>query len=453
MKSKGFDIAQEDLQHSDGSSMLSIQNRNRRTDRSSVSIEPAIDHTVPSNILVFNCGSSSLTYKIFEVDNEGISKTILAGKANRVGGKGSEPSFIETQYKGTAKRVEVPLKNHRMAADLALQHIRDQNIKIDFIGHRFVHGGDVFQKSVLIDMNALTALKSCQSLAPIHNPNSLSVIGECRKQLPAVPQYVAFDTAFHSTIPSYAYTYALPKRINKKFGFRKYGFHGLSYSFIVTEVSRFLNMSLADLKIVACHLGTGGSSVAAIKGGRSVDTSMGYTPLSGLVMSTRCGDIDPMLAVYLMSVYGYRVDEVMELFNKKSGLLGVSGFSSDIRDIVRRVTGDERQQANLAFKMYIHRLRKYIGEYVVVLEGMDVLVFTDDIGVHNWQVRESVCRGMDYFGLQLDDDANQRCTGDEISLLSTPASRVRILSVPTQEERVICLEVINLLGATNEITL
>ena len=453
MKNKDDDLTQKDSEHSGSSPMLPAQGLKHRANQSSVSIEPAINRTISSNILVFNCGSSSLTYKIFEVDNEKIIKTILSGKANRVGVKGSEPSFMETQYNGTTKRLEVPLGNHRIAAGLALQHIKDLTIKVDAIGHRFVHGGKIFQKSVLIDMNAMKALRSCQPLAPIHNPNSLSVIEESRKRLPGNPQYVAFDTAFHSTIPSYVYTYALPKRINKKFGFRKYGFHGLSYSFVVTEVSRFLNIPLADLKIVACHLGTGGSSVAAIKGGKSVDTSMGYTPLSGLVMSTRCGDIDPMLALYLMSVYGYRIDDVMELFNKKSGLLGVSGFSSDIRDIVRRITGDEKQQANLAFKMYIHRLRKYIGEYVVVLEGVDVLVFTDDIGVHNWQVRKSVCKGMDYFGLQLDDDANQRCTGDEISLLSTPASRVRILSIPTQEERVICLEGINLLGTKNEIAL
>ncbi|MCK9573788.1 MAG: acetate/propionate family kinase, partial [Candidatus Omnitrophica bacterium] len=313
--------------------------------------------TIPLNVLIFNCGSSSLTYKIFQVRNSTVCKVVSSGKAHRVGVKGTRSSFIEHRFKNKPYKKEVAIQNHRQAATLILEYIQDKGIKIDCIGHRFVHGGNQFTKSVFLDKNTLRKLLLCLPLAPIHNPISLGVIHESRKTFPDLPQYVTFDSAFHSTIPSYAYTYALPEKIIKKYGFRKYGFHGLSYSYVAKMVPEFLGKSAKNLKIVACHLGTGGSSVVAIKNERSVDTSMGYSPLSGLMMSTRCGDIDPMLMTYLMNAYGYRPDELMDILNKKSGLLGISGFSSDITDILHRIYGKKDiERAKLAFNMYTHRL-------------------------------------------------------------------------------------------------
>ena len=290
----------------------------------------------------------------------------------------------------------------------------------------------------------LEILKSLLPLIPLHHPPALSVIYKCREIFPDIPQYVTSDCAFHSTIPYYAYTYALPKNVIKKFGFRKYGFHGLSYQYVVEEASRFLKIPLKKLKIVACHLGTGGSSVAAVKNGQSIDTSMGYTPLPGLMMSTRSGDIDPMLTIYLITLYGYHPDSLIDILNKKSGLLGISGFSSDIRDIIQVIS--KNKQAELAFNMFVHALKKYIGSYVVALEGIDTLIFTDDIGIHNWFVREKVCENMEWCGIKLDKELNKQAVEEKISLLNDKNSRVHILVVPNEEELAICLEGIKLIG-------
>ncbi|MDP8218277.1 MAG: acetate/propionate family kinase, partial [Candidatus Theseobacter exili] len=293
------------------------------------------------NILVFNSGSSSLTYKVFGVTNSGSINVLVSGKAHRVGVTGSEPSFIENSFKGKFQKDTKPIKNHSEAARLILQYVKQTGFDIDYIGHRFVHGGGYFKEAVFINETVLKKLEECVPLAPIHNPSSLSVIKESAEFYPNIRQYVSFDSAFHSAIPDYAYTYPLPKKIIEKYGFRKYGFHGLSYSYVVREAARVMGVPLENLKIVACHLGTGGASAVAIKNGRSIDTSMGYSPLPGLMMSTRSGDIDPMLTLYLMSVFGYRPDSLMEVLNEKSGLLGISGFSSDIRDIIKRVSGKE----------------------------------------------------------------------------------------------------------------
>ena len=403
-----------------------------------------------TNILVFNCGSSSLTYKLFDLDDGGNAQVILSGKATRVGVKGTEPSRIRTQQGDKITEQTVPIHDHRKAAALALQYLADDGIHVDYVGHRFVHGGSYFQESVFVDEQILETLKLCQPLAPIHNPNSLSVIEECRRKLGEVRQYVAFDSAYHSSIPMVAYSYALPKRITDKFGFRKYGFHGLSYSYVVAEAARYLQTPLEELRMVACHLGTGGSSTAAIIAGRSIDTSMGYTPLPGLVMSTRCGDVDPMLAIYLSTAYGYRSEELMDLFSKRSGLLGISGFSSDITDLLAQTSGKEKEQAELALNMYVHRLRKYVGSYVVELGGIDVLLFTDDIGVRSWQVRASVCQDMEWCGLELDEQLNRHAFPDQISSLHSKTSKARILSVPTNEELVICMEGVRLIGNRND---
>lgn len=386
-----------------------------------------------------------MTYKIFEVAGNEDIVDVLSGKSHRIGVTGSEPSYSEIHYRGSSQKEIMPVKNHREASSFVLKYLQVQKIAVDCIGHRFVHGGSFFQKSEFINGAVLEKLRRCLPLAPIHNPIALSVIDECTKVFPDVMQYVTFDSAFHSSIPSYAYTYALPRKITEQFGFRKYGFHGLSYSNAAREASRFLGKPLARLNMVACHLGTGGSSVAAIKGGCSVDTSMGYSPLSGLMMSTRCGDIDPMLTIYIMAAFGYRSSELEELLNKMSGMLGISGFSSDIRDIAQKMLDDSEELANLAFNMYVHRLKKYIGSYIIVLKGIDILVFTDDIGVQNHFLREKVCEDMEWCGLKLDNTRNRHARPGKVSSISAEDSKVLVLTIPAQEERTICVEGVNLL--------
>jgi acetate kinase len=360
--------------------------------------------------------------------------------------KGSEPSFIEYTLRGQAEKEVTPIRSHRKAASLVAEFVKNRGIRVDCIGHRFVHGGSYFSRSAVVNEDTLHLLRLCLPLAPIHNSISLSVISECRKSFPDVRQYVTFDSAFHSSLPDYAYEYALPRRVVEKFGFRKYGFHGLSYTYVTREAARFLNAPLDALRIVACHLGTGGSSVAAVRNGRSVDTSMGYSPLPGLVMSTRSGDIDPMLTLYFMSLYGVRPDDLMDILNKKSGLLGISEFSSDIRDIIHRVSESGAEQAELAFNMYVHRLKKYVGSYIAVLGGIDVLIFTDDIGLRNPLVREKVCEEMEWCGIVLDKDANRLAVGNELSVLSASDSMAKVLAIPTDEEVVIATEGMELLG-------
>lgn len=391
-------------------------------------------------ILIFNCGSSSLNYKIFRVDSTQKIKILAKGKVHRVGTQGSHTSFIEHDYKNNRVKEIVSIADHQTAALLVLKYIKDNSIPIDYIGHRFVHGGNYFKNSVLINNENLKKLEACFCFAPIHNSNSLSVISTAKDFFRDIPQYVSFDTAFHNSIPDYAYTYALPQKIIKDFGFRKHGFHGLSYQYVTQETAFFLKIPVEKLKIVVCHLGTGGASVCAVKNGKSLDTSMGFSPLPGLIMSTRCGDIDPMLAIYLTAIFDYKPHKLLELFNKKSGLLGISGFSSDIRDIIERFSSKDEKQAELAFNMYIHSLKKYIGSYIAILGGIDVLVFTDDIGVETPLVREKVCADMDWLGLKLDKTINQKVNKKKTSVLNSKNSKVYILSVPTDEEVVICRE-------------
>ena len=391
------------------------------------------------NTLVFNCGSSSLTYKVFGGTFSTNPEVVLHGKAHRVGVQGSEPSFVENRFRGQVHKDVVPVEDHRKAASLAFDFIRKNSIPVDWVGHRFVHGGSYFTHSVLLDEQTLETLHKCIPLAPIHNPISLSVIKESRRTMALERQYVTFDNAFHSTIPPRAYAYLLPRSVQENFGFRKYGFHGLSYSYVVRKTSEFLGRAAEGLRIVACHLGTGGSSVAAIVDGRSIDTSMGYSPLTGLVMSTRSGDIDPLLTIYMMAAHGYRPDEVLDLLNKKSGLLGISGFSSDIGDIIRRIS-DQEQSADLAVEMYVHRLKKYVGSYVAALNGLDALVFTDDIGLRNPFIRKRVCEQMDWAGILLDEQLNENAPLDQITNLRTAGTPASILTIPTEEELVIFLD-------------
>jgi acetate kinase len=423
---------------------------NRSLERTSLRAYGRDNGKTDMNILVFNCGSSSLGFKVYETDSSGEPEAVLTGKAHRVGVKGSEPAFVEFRLRNAEPmKVVGPIDSHGIASEVVCDYLKGRRLRIDAVGHRFVHGGRHFSESVVVDELILRDLRTCSSLAPIHNPVSLSVLDKARAVFPGATHFATFDTAFHASIPPRAFTYALPRDVVARYGFRKFGFHGLSYQYVSQEVRRCLGETPAGLKMIVCHLGTGGSSVCAIRDGRSLDTSMGYSPLPGLVMSTRAGDVDPMLASYLMAVLGMREDEVENLLNKKSGLLGVSETSSDLRDIVSRMVQGGDSRAALAFDMYVHRVKKYIGSYVAALGGVDVLAFTDDIGVQVKEVRAAICRDMAWCGISLDRDRNCRADPLHTSHLEADGARVRVLTVPTDEELVICQEGIRLLERTH----
>ncbi|MEA4906676.1 MAG: acetate/propionate family kinase [Anaerolineaceae bacterium] len=401
------------------------------------------------NILVFNCGSSSLNSKVFTVQPGGGLSVAVRGKAHRVGVQGSEPAFIEHQLGGRHDEHTIALPDHRTAAGLVLSYLRDQGVPLHAIGHRFVHGGSDFKQSVLLTPDVRPRIQQCLPLAPIHNPNSLSVIEVCDRELPGLPQYLTFDTAFHAGLPPESYTYALPASLSQHFGLRKFGFHGLSYQYVTQRAAEHLGRPLQSLKLIACHLGTGGSSVVAVRNGQSLDTSMGYSPLAGLVMSTRTGDLDPAVPGYLIAQHGYDPARLNQLFNKKSGLIGLSGFSSDLRDLVHAMDEDNNPRATLAFEIYTYRLKKTIGAFAVLLNGIDALLFTDDIGVQNGRVREAACRGLEWCGIGIDPLLNDQAPAGQIFDIGRSGWRVRVLSIPTDEEWVIATEGIRLLGEVN----
>ena len=398
------------------------------------------------NILVFNCGSSSQNYKLYQSSGARL-ELICKGKAHRVGVKGSEPSFIEHSGAGQITRLTTPIPDHRTAAGLILDFLAQQALPVDAVGHRFVHGGDYFQQSIVLTPAALTALEDLLPLAPIHNPNSLSVIRVCLERIPQKPETLTFDTAFHANLPEAAYRYAISAELSERYHLRKYGFHGLSYQYVSRRAAEFLDRPLNSLKMVACHLGTGGSSVAAIQGGCSVDTSMGYSPLAGLMMSTRCGDLDADAVLYLLHA-GYSPAALSDLLNKKSGLLGVSGLSSDLRDLINTVKETGSDPAWLAVEMYAYRLKKTIGSYIALLGGVDALLFTDDIGLQNPHIRTLACRGLEWAEVKLDESANANAPLNRMSDLRQKRSSVHILVTPTDEEQVIAAETARLLQET-----
>jgi acetate kinase len=366
------------------------------------------------------------------------------GKAHRVGVKGSEPAFIEHHLGLETIRKETDIPDQRTAANLVLEFINTHCLEVNAIGHRFVHGGSVFQNSVILDPAVHQRLQELLPLAPIHNPNTLSVIDVCQQRLPGIPQYLTFDTAFHASLPEWSYRYALPADLSHTYNLRKYGFHGLSYQFITHQMASYLGKPLEEMNLIVCHLGTGGSSIAAIHKGQSIDTSMGYSPLAGLMMSTRTGDLDPLLPVYMLDNLGFTSQALSDLFNKKSGLLGVSGISGDIRDLLpASQEGDNR--ATLAVEMYTYRLRKMIGAYACLLGGTDALIFTDDIGTQIPHVRALACEGLQWCGITLDVVANATAPTGQVAEIGAADSRTRIFSAPTDEELVIAEEGLKLL--------
>lgn len=391
------------------------------------------------NILIFNCGSSSQGFKVYRTISGEKEAVIASGKAKNVATKTKADAVIEWQVNGTSGSEVADLSSHRLAAQHSIAILHDNGVQVDAIGHRFVHGGTLFDRTVRIDDAALQQLKQCLPFAPIHNPNSYSVIEVCSEMLPGVPQFAVFDTSFHAGMPEYAKWYAIPKDLAERHGFRKYGFHGLSYQFVSARMAELLERPLDLLKLILCHLGTGGSSMAAMQGGKSLDTSMGYSPLPGLVMSTRSGDIDPEIILEMIRS-GSSPDEVSRILNNQSGLVGLSGISSNLQEII-----EEAEKGNadcqLAYDVYAHRLKTYLGAYTWLLNGADAIVFTDDVGLRSWQLRQKVCSGVEALGISLDADRNMAAAPDKATRVSADGSRTQVWVVPTDEEIVILREV------------
>jgi acetate kinase len=392
------------------------------------------------NILIFNCGSSSQSFKVYRAEGPAQPEVIASGKARNVATKTRAEPRIDWQIAGQAGSTSADLSTHRLAAQAALALLKAHGVSVDAVGHRFVHGGDLFTQTARMDAPALERLRQCLPLAPIHNPNSYSVIEVCLEALPGVPQYAVFDTAFHASLPEESRRYAIPRALADEYGFRKYGFHGLSYQYVSQQAAGLMGRPLEELKLILCHLGTGGSSVAAVKEGRSLDTSMGFSPLPGLVMSTRCGDLDAEIVLELVR-RGYSADEVSQILNNQSGLLGLSGYSSNLAEIIEAgEAGNADCQA--AYDVYAHRLKTYLGAYTWLLDGADAILFTDDIGVRSWKLRERVCGGVEALGILLDRGANRSAPADRPTRVSDASSRTQIWVVPTDEELVILREVL-----------
>ncbi|HEY8423380.1 MAG TPA: acetate kinase [Clostridia bacterium] len=392
------------------------------------------------NILVVNAGSSSLKYQLIEMTNE---EVLAKGTCERIGLEGSRLKAVGKN--GASFVIEKPMPNHKEAVQLMLQALTDKeygvvsDVKdIDAVGHRVVHSGEDFDRSVLIDDKVLEICRKNSDLAPLHVPANIIGIMACKEVMPDTPMAAVFDTAFHSTIPQYAYMYALPYKFYEEWKIRKYGFHGTSHKYVAQEAARYLGKDIKDLKIITCHLGNG-SSITAVQNGKSVDTSMGFTPLEGLPMGTRSGDIDPAVIEFVMQKTGWTISQMMDCLNKQSGVLGVSGVSSDFRDLIQAMY-EGNKRADLALDIFCYRIKKYIGAYAAVMNGVDVIVFTAGIGEHNPEVRERVVKGLDYLGLEFDNDINYKAERGKLTELSKPASKVKVLLVPTNEELVIARE-------------
>ncbi|GGO04189.1 acetate/propionate family kinase [Saccharibacillus kuerlensis] len=387
-------------------------------------------------VLVINSGSSSLKYQLYDMTDESV---LAKGLVERIG---MDSSILTHKPTGKEEVVEVSeILEHNTAIRKVIEKLTDKTHgvlgsvdEINAIGHRVVHGGEFFNESALVDKDTKKKVRALIDLAPLHNPAAVMGIEASEINMPGVPQVVVFDTAFHQTMPEKSYLYAIPRVLYNKYKVRRYGFHGTSHYYVSLAAAEFLGKPLEDLKVITAHIGNGGS-LTAVQGGISVDTSMGMTPLEGLMMGTRSGDLDPAIVPYVMNKEELSVSEVNSMLNKHSGLLAISGVSSDMRDIT---DGWEKGEPNakLAFEMYEYRLRKYIGSYAAAMNGVDVLVFTAGVGENSAIVRKEVCNNLSYLGIEIDDELNKVRSGDP-RRISTPNSKVEVLVVPTNEELVI----------------
>ena len=391
------------------------------------------------NVLVINCGSSSLKYQVLNSDTE---KVLAKGLCERIGIDGR----LTYQPAGGEKEItDAPMPTHKEAIKLVLDALVNPKTgalkslsEIGAVGHRIVHGGEKFTSSVLINDEVIKTVEQCNDLAPLHNPANIIGINACRELMPNVPMVGVFDTAFHQTMPAKAYMYAVPYEYYEKYGIRRYGFHGTSHSFVSKRVAEVDGTDLAHSKIIVCHLGNG-ASVCAVKDGKSVDTSMGLSPLEGLVMGTRSGDIDPSAIELFADKEGMNIDEAVTVLNKKSGVQGVSGVSSDFRDLLD-AAGKGNDRAQLALDMFAYRVAKYIGAYTAAMNGVDIIAFTAGIGENNGFIRKTICSYLGYLGISIDDQAND--SHGEEKLISTADSKVKVYVIPTNEELAICRETV-----------
>lgn len=396
-------------------------------------------------VLVINAGSSSLKYQLL---NAMTGDVLAKGVAERIG---LAEAFIRHGSSGRESvTLQVDMPNHKVAVQSVLtvllsdEHGSVKSMdEIDAVGHRVVHGGERFASSVMITPEVKRAIRACYELAPLHNPPNMTGIEACEEAMPGVPQVAVFDTAFHQTMPPKAFMYALPYELYERLGIRKYGFHGTSHSYVAQRAATLLGKPFESLKIITCHLGNG-SSIAAIQNGRCVDTSMGMTPLAGLCMGTRCGDIDPAIVTMLMEKENMTREDVDTLMNKKSGVMGISGVSSDFRDLYA-AAGDGHRRASLALDIFKYQCRKLIGSYAAAMGGVDVVVFTAGIGENTADIRMGACEGLAYMGLSIDLYKNAAVRGKE-SIISSDESVVKVLVIPTNEELAIARETARITG-------
>ncbi|HBY20978.1 MAG: acetate kinase [Clostridiales bacterium GWE2_32_10] len=394
-------------------------------------------------VLVINCGSSSLKYQLLDMQTE---KVLAKGYCQKVGIEGS---FSDHEANGVKTHSHRQLKDHKQALKLMSKFLTDKKIgvifninEIDAVGHRVVHGGENFSHSVIIDGKVKEAIRECIPLAPLHNPPNLMGIEACERIMPNTPMVAVFDTAFHQSMDKKSYLYAIPYEYYEKYGIRRYGFHGTSHKYVSNKVAEILDTKVDEIKVISCHIGNG-ASICAINKGKVQDTSMGLTPLEGLVMGTRCGDIDPAIIKFLSDKEGYNIHKIDDILNKNSGLLGVSGISNDIRDI-EQAESEGNQRAKLALEMFAYRVAKYIGAYAAAMNGVDVVLFTAGVGENGIKVREEVCAYLGYLGIYLDKEAND--SRGKLKEITTSDSKVKVFVVPTDEELMIARETKGLIG-------
>ena len=389
-------------------------------------------------ILVLNCGSSSIKYALYDMTDKSV---ITSGGIEKIG---MSDSFITIKLNGEKHKIEHPISEHTAGVEYIFEVLTQgdyavlKNLsELDAVGHRMVHGGEKFNKSVLLTPEVMEEFAACNDLAPLHNPANIKGVNAVKALLPDIPQVGVFDTAFHQTMPDYAYMYALPYELYKKYGVRRYGFHGTSHRYVSQRVCEYLGIQAEGKKIITCHIGNG-ASIAAVKDGKCVDTSMGLTPLEGLIMGTRSGDIDAGAVTFLMDKLNLDTKGLSNLLNKKSGLAGVSELSSDFRDILAGIAAGN-DKARLAKEMYTYRIKKYIGQYAAAMGGVDIIVFTGGAGENQWEVREGATTGLEFMGIKMDEKRNRGCRATE-AILSADESKVTVCCIPTDEELMIAMD-------------
>ena len=393
-------------------------------------------------ILVLNCGSSSLKYQLINMETE---EVLASGKYERIG---EDEAFITHKVNGQKIEIKHPAKTHEEAVDFTLKQLINPEYKvidsldeISAIGHRLVHGGEKINKSVVITDEVVEVLKECIDLAPLHNPAGIIGIEACKKVMPGKPRGGVFDTAFHQTMPKERYIYPIPYEYYKKYGIRKYGFHGTSHMYVSQRLAEIVGKDISELKIVTCHLGQG-SSICAVEGGKSVDTSMGLTPLAGIPMVTRSGDLDPSVVTFLMKKEGWTAEEAENMLNKKSGVQGISGLAPDFREIEAASYGDN-ERAEIAIEKFKYEIASYIAKYAVAMNGVDYIVFTGGVGENQINIRRGICEKLEFMGVKIDVEANN-VRGEEKEI-SAPDSKVKVYLVPTNEELMIAKETARLI--------